>query len=65
MLYRVRGGTPYEGVFERFLSIDPAGRYVIRDGGVGSAHWVNGWISHGRLHPLSPANGNSVSYETW
>ncbi|MGH3398535.1 MAG: hypothetical protein ACRDPO_27995 [Streptosporangiaceae bacterium] len=65
VLYRVRSGTQFEGVFERFFSIDPTGRYVIRDGGVGSTHWLNGWIGHGRLHPLSPANGNSVSYETW
>jgi hypothetical protein len=64
VLYRIRSGTPYEGVFERFFSIDPTGRYVIRDGGVGTQHWVNGWISQGRLHPLKP-NGAEVSYESW
>jgi len=31
---------------------------------VGSAR-VNGWIDHGRLVPLRPANGDAVGYETW
>jgi hypothetical protein len=65
VLYEQRSGTQYEGVFQRFLSIDPTGRYVIRDGGVGSQHWVNGWISHGRMHLLTPANGDAVDYEAW
>lgn len=65
VLYQQRSGTTYEGVFQRFLSIDPTGRYVIRDGGVGSQHWVNGWIGHGRVHLLTPANGNSVDNESW
>lgn len=65
VLYQQRSGTPYEGIFQRFLGIDPTGRYVIRDGGVGSQHWVNGWISHGRMHLLTPANGDALEYEAW
>jgi hypothetical protein len=26
---------------------------------------VNGWIDHGRLVPLAPANGRGVLGETW
>jgi hypothetical protein len=64
VLYRVRTGDRYHGFFERFFSSDPSGRYLILDAGAGSAR-VNGWIHHGRLIPLTPANGDSVIYETW
>lgn len=64
VLYRVRTGTPFEGVFERFFSSDPSGRYLILDAGAGNAR-VNGWIDHRRLVPLVPANGNAASYEVW
>ena len=64
VLYRVRSGTPYEGVFERFFDTDPTGRYLILDAGAGKAR-VNGWIDHGRLRPLTPANGDDVGYESW
>jgi hypothetical protein len=63
VLYRMRSGTPLGGVSERFFSTDPTGRYLILDAGAGKAD-VNGWIDHGRLRPLTPANGD-VSYETW
>jgi hypothetical protein len=64
VIYQVRTGDHYHGYFERFFSSDPSGRYLILDAGVGSAR-VNGWIDHGRLVPLRPANGDSVTYETW
>lgn len=64
VLYRVRTGTRYQGFFERFFSADPSGRYLILDAGAGNAR-VNGWINHGRLVPLAPANGNNAIYEAW
>jgi hypothetical protein len=64
VLYQVRTGSSFEGVFERFSSSDPSGRYLILDAGAGSAR-VNGWIDHQRLVPLAPANGNAADYEAW
>ncbi len=64
VLYRTQTGSRAEGVFERFFSSDPSGRYLILAAGAGKAR-VNGWIDHGRLIPLVPANGNAANYETW
>lgn len=63
-LYVTRTGSPFEGVFLRFFSVDPSGRYLILDAGAGSAR-VNGWIDHGKLVPLTPADGNAPDYESW
>ncbi len=64
VLYRAHTGSRYQGIFERFFSADPSGRYLILDAGKGNAR-VNGWIDHGRLVPLAPADGNAPIYETW
>jgi hypothetical protein len=64
VLYQVHSGTRYQGIFERFFSADPSGRYLLLDAGAGNAR-VNGWIDHGRLVPLAPANGNAPEFETW
>jgi hypothetical protein len=64
VLYQTRTGTPFEGVFDRFSSSDPSGRYLILDAGAGNAR-VNGWIDNGRLVPLTPSNGNDPGYEAW
>jgi hypothetical protein len=64
VLYQVHSGTRFAGIFERFFSSDPSGRYLILDAGAGKAR-VNGWIDHGRLVPLVPANGNIPEYATW
>jgi hypothetical protein len=64
VLYQVRAGTAFKGVLGRFFSTDPTGRYLILDSQVGNGR-VNGWISHGRLHLLTPSNGSDVGYETW
>ena len=64
VLYRVQTGTRYQGIFNRFFSSDPSGRYLILDAGAGNAR-VNGWIDHGRLVPLTPRDGNAPIYETW
>ena len=64
VLYKTRTGTPFEGVFLRFFSADPSVRYLILDAGAGKAR-VNGWIDHGKLVPLHPADGNAAAYEAW
>ncbi len=63
VLYQARSGPTYSGV--GFFSTDPSGEYLLIDvGGKGYTH-VNGWIDHGKLIPLVPANGSEVNYETW
>jgi hypothetical protein len=52
------------GFFYRFVSADPSGRYILFNAGPAKGS-VNGWIDHGRLIPLKPANGSSVFAETW
>jgi hypothetical protein len=64
VLYRTSGGTAFVGVYESFLSQDPTGRYLILDGQAGQAR-LNGWIDHGRLRLLTPANAGAVDYEAW
>jgi hypothetical protein len=64
VLYQVQSGSRFEGIFFRFFAADPSGRYVILDAGAGSKR-LNGWIDHGRLVPLAPANGNIPEYEAW
>jgi hypothetical protein len=63
-LYEVNTGEPLGNVFLRIFTADPSGRYLILDA---SAHGtrVNGWIDHGNLIPLSPANGNEPINEAW
>ena len=51
------------GFFYRFLSSDPTGRYLLFDAGPASGT-VNGWIDHGQLILLRPANGSNIAYET-
>jgi len=64
VLYQARSGSRNAGIFFRFFSADASRRYLILDAGAGSKR-VNGWIDHGRLVPLAPANGNYPEYETW
>ena len=61
VLYYMRTGN---GFFYRFLSADPTGRYLIFNAGRTSGT-LNGWIDHGRLITLTPANGSNIRYETW
>ena len=61
ILYQMHAGN---GFFYRFLSSDPTGRYLIFNAGPASGT-VNGWIDHGRLIRLKPADGSNVLYETW
>ena len=64
VLYQAQSGSRFQGIFERFFSSDPSGRYLILDAGRGNAR-VSGWIDHGRLVPLAPANGKVPVYEAW
>jgi len=64
VLYQVQSGSRNAGIFFRFFSADPSRRYLILDAGTSNAR-VNGWIDHGKLVPLSPADGNAPSYEAW
>jgi hypothetical protein len=61
VLYRVITGN---GFTYRFFSSDPSGRYLLLIAGPTTAT-VNGWIDHGRLVPLAPADGNGVLNEIW
>jgi hypothetical protein len=61
VLYRVDTGT---GMSYEFMSMDPAGRYVMINTG-SSAEPHNGWIHRGRLVALSPYDGRNVYYQTW
>lgn len=60
-LYYLRTGN---GFFYRFLSADATGHYLIFNAGRTSGT-LNGWIDHGQLVRLRPANGSNISYETW
>lgn len=64
VLYRTRTGTRFEGAFIRFFGTDPSGRFLLLDAGAGTAR-VNGWIDHGKLVRLLPADGNAVTAEAW
>jgi hypothetical protein len=61
VLYRMSTGN---GFFYRFFESDPSGRHLLLNAGPTSGT-VNGWIDHGRLIPLRPANGSNIVYETW
>ncbi len=53
------------GVFYRLFSSDPTGRFMILDAGPPQGAIPNGWIDHGRLVLLKPADGSSVLPESW
>ena len=59
--YRVDTGN---GFSYRLFGSDPSGRYLLLNAGPTSG-MVNGWIDHGRLIQLTPANGDNVLSETW
>jgi hypothetical protein len=61
VVYRMYTGN---GFFYRFVSADPSGRYILFNAGPTKAS-VNGWIDHGRLIRLKPANGSNIFSETW
>jgi len=54
-----------QGVFYRFVSADPSARFLLFDAGRPTGAIPNGWIDHGRLVPLTPADGSNVFYEAW
>ena len=54
-----------QGVFYRFFSSDLSTRFMILNAGPPSGAIHNGWIDHGRLALLAPADGGNVFYEAW
>jgi hypothetical protein len=64
ILFRTSGGTAFKGVFARLFGSDPTGRYLLLNARVRSAR-LNGWLDHGRLRPLTPANGSGDLNEVW
>ncbi len=66
VLYQTHTGTAFEGIFDRFMAVDPSGRFIIIDASEGAKNVrVNGWIRNGHLVLLTPSNGNAPIYETW
>jgi hypothetical protein len=61
VLYQMRTGN---GMFYRFLGSDLTRRYLLYNAGP-TGGTVNGWIDHGRLIRLKPADGSNILYETW
>jgi hypothetical protein len=61
VLYDMNTGN---GMFYRSFSTDPTGAFPLVNFGPSGAT-RNGWIDHGRLVPLTPANGSSIFYEAW
>jgi hypothetical protein len=53
------------GVFYRSFAADPSTRFLILNAGPPQGGTHNGWIDHGRLVLLKPADGTNVFYETW
>ena len=49
----------------RFFGADPSVRFLLLNVGPASGTSVNGWIDHGRLVRLTPADGSNVFYEAW
>jgi hypothetical protein len=54
-----------QGVFYRSFAADPSTRFLILNAGPPTGPIHNGWIDHGRLVLLKPADGSNVFYETW
>jgi len=53
------------GVFYRSFASDPSTRFLILNAGPPQGGTHNGWIDHGRLVTLKPADGSNVVFETW
>lgn len=56
-LYQVRTGTRFQGIDMRSFGTDPTGRFLMLNAADSpTSKWVNGWIDHGRLVKLTPAD---------
>lgn len=64
-LYQVH--TNFQGPYLENFTADPTGRWLIIDAKTSAASKgpVNGWIDHGRLILLTPADGFSAVNEVW
>lgn len=61
LLLRLHTGN---GFLYRYFSPDASGRHLLLNAGPTSAS-VNGWIDHGQLLRLTPADGTNVAFEAW
>jgi hypothetical protein len=53
------------GVFYRSFASDPSTHFLILNAGPPNGVTHNGWINHGQLVLLKPADGRNVFFETW
>jgi hypothetical protein len=53
------------GVSYGSFAADPSARFLILNAGPPQGATHNGWIDHGTLVTLKPADGSNVLYETW
>jgi hypothetical protein len=61
VVYWMRTGN---GFSYQFFGSDPSSRHLLLNAGP-TSETVSGWIDHGRLIRLTPANGSNVLYEVW
>jgi hypothetical protein len=57
--------TTSNGFSYRFITADPTGQFVLFDAGPPRGALVNGWVDHGHLVHLKPADGNLADTEAW
>ncbi|HET7014054.1 MAG TPA: hypothetical protein VFI65_09090 [Streptosporangiaceae bacterium] len=66
VLYQVTDKASVNGAYLEQFSTDPTGRFMIIVANTATTKEpVNGWIDHGRLVPLTPANGFAAGTEAW
>jgi hypothetical protein len=53
------------GVSYGSFAADPSTGFLILNAGAPDGAMHNGWIDHGKLVTLKPANGGNVAFETW
>jgi hypothetical protein len=66
VLYQVTDKASPNGPYLEQFSTDPTGRFLIIVANTATTkNPVNGWIDHGRLVPLTPADGYAAGQEAW
>ncbi|HXS62122.1 MAG TPA: hypothetical protein VN767_04560 [Streptosporangiaceae bacterium] len=66
VLYQVTDKASPNGAYLEAFKTDPTGRFMIIVANTATTKQpVNGWIDHGRLVPLTPADGFAAGTEAW
>ncbi len=66
VLYKVTDSASPNGPYLEYFSSDPTGRFLIIQANTATTKQpVNGWIDHGRLVLLTPANAFGAGQEVW